>query len=62
MPGMETDAPLPTRCPICDKPVADDLETFPFCSARCRTIDLGKWIDGKYLISRPIEEADLDEE
>ena len=22
----------------------------PFCSERCRTIDLGAWLDGKYVI------------
>jgi len=33
----------------------------PFCSKRCQTIDLGKWLDGKYVISRAVEEADLDE-
>ncbi|MCE9592423.1 MAG: tRNA (adenosine(37)-N6)-threonylcarbamoyltransferase complex ATPase subunit type 1 TsaE [Planctomycetes bacterium] len=49
-------------CPICKEPVAADAPAFPFCSKRCRTIDLGKWATGDYRISRPIEEADLDEE
>jgi len=26
---------------------------FPFCSRRCRLVDLGKWIDGEYRISEP---------
>jgi endogenous inhibitor of DNA gyrase (YacG/DUF329 family) len=26
---------------------------FPFCSARCRKIDLGRWLDEKYRISSP---------
>jgi uncharacterized protein len=42
------------RCPICSKPyeiaALDDLPSFPFCSGRCRLIDLGRWADGKYLI------------
>lgn len=48
-------------CPICKQPVGADSPTFPFCCDRCRKIDLGKWLDGKYLISRPVEESDLDE-
>ena len=34
---------------------------FPFCSKRCRQIDLGKWLGGNYVISRPIEQNDLEE-
>ncbi len=49
------------RCPICDSPVETGVKTFPFCSDRCKKIDLGKWLDGKYLISRPIEQSDLEE-
>ena len=33
-------------CPICGKPVS--TEARPFCSPRCKTIDLGRWIDGDY--------------
>lgn len=50
-----------TACPTCQKPVTQEVKSYPFCSARCRSIDLAKWIDGKYVISRPIEEADLDQ-
>jgi len=31
-----------------------DGEDFPFCSDRCRKIDLGKWASGVYKISSPI--------
>jgi uncharacterized protein len=46
------------RCPICSKTFSaaklDDLPSFPFCSDRCRLIDLGRWIDGAYSIpARP---------
>ena len=39
-------------CPICKKPVAPRREnaTFPFCSERCRLIDLGKWLGEEYRI------------
>jgi endogenous inhibitor of DNA gyrase (YacG/DUF329 family) len=33
--------------------VQASAETFPFCSKRCRFVDLGRWLDGKYRISRP---------
>jgi endogenous inhibitor of DNA gyrase (YacG/DUF329 family) len=42
------------RCPICSKPYEvaslDDLPSFPFCSERCRLIDLGRWADSQYVI------------
>jgi endogenous inhibitor of DNA gyrase (YacG/DUF329 family) len=41
-------------CPICGRKFEvarlDDLPSFPFCSDRCRLIDLGRWIDGAYKI------------
>ncbi len=47
------------KCPICKKPVEAANEDFPFCSERCRTIDLGKWASGEYKISSPILDPDL---
>jgi endogenous inhibitor of DNA gyrase (YacG/DUF329 family) len=36
-------------------------DPFPFCSPRCRTIDLGKWLSGDYRIpSAPTSESDLE--
>ena len=49
------------RCPVCGKPSSRSDCNFPFCSGRCRTIDLGSWFDEKYLINRPIEQSDLEE-
>jgi uncharacterized protein len=42
------------KCPICRKPVTPKDEEFPFCSDRCRLIDLGNWASEKYVISTPI--------
>ena len=39
------------RCPICKSNVERDAEHFPFCSERCRVIDLGNWADGSYAIA-----------
>ncbi len=46
-------------CPICKKPVALDSADVPFCSDRCRVIDLGKWASGDYKISSPVLDPDL---
>jgi uncharacterized protein len=46
------------RCPTCKKLVLRTEPEFPFCSERCRTIDLGKWASGAYVISTPIKDAD----
>jgi len=32
---------------------------FPFCSDRCRVIDLGKWASGGYVISSPVHDPEL---
>ncbi|WP_337177158.1 DNA gyrase inhibitor YacG [Paludisphaera sp.] len=50
------------RCPICSKAFevdrVEDLPTFPFCSERCRLVDLGRWIDESYAIpGRPVGPA-----
>jgi len=46
------------RCPICKKAVKSSAADFPFCSPRCRTIDLGKWSSGEYVISSPVKDAE----
>ena len=48
-------------CPICRTPVDEQRAQFPFCSERCKTMDLAKWAQGDYVISRFVEQADLDE-
>jgi endogenous inhibitor of DNA gyrase (YacG/DUF329 family) len=47
------------RCPICRTLVLRTNEDFPFCSDRCRTIDLGKWASGGYVISTKINDPEL---
>jgi uncharacterized protein len=47
-----------TSCPICRKKTAWENNPFrPFCSERCRLIDLGKWASDEYRI--PGEKKDL---
>jgi uncharacterized protein len=43
-------------CPICGKPTAQ--ATRPFCSSRCRDVDLNRWLKGSYVIPGPDDEAD----
>ena len=46
-------------CPVCKTEVREpDLSRnplFPFCSERCKLIDLGRWLNGKYQI--PVDET-----
>ena len=46
------------KCPICKKDVFLDAEHLPFCSDRCKLIDLGNWASEKYVISIPINPED----
>ncbi len=46
------------RCPTCRSIVLRKDPEFPFCSERCRLIDLGKWASGAYVISRPITDPE----
>ena len=48
---------LNLRCPTCKKPVKSRDADFPFCSDRCRLIDLGKWASGAYVISSPVQDT-----
>lgn len=41
------------RCPTCRTLVLPGNDNFPFCSERCKLIDLGKWASGAYVISIP---------
>jgi uncharacterized protein len=41
------------KCPICNKPVRLEDPAAPFCSERCREVDLGNWAMEKYVISTP---------
>ena len=42
------------KCPICKKEVAPGDPFMPFCSERCKLIDLGNWASEKYVIATPL--------
>jgi len=50
------------NCPICRKPSDSEKDAdFPFCSERCRLLDLGNWASEKYRISHPVfDESELE--
>jgi endogenous inhibitor of DNA gyrase (YacG/DUF329 family) len=50
-------------CPICGRPVdPEHSPAMPFCSVRCRQIDLGRWLDERYSLSPEPEEEPPREE
>jgi uncharacterized protein len=59
---MEIGMKLP-RCPVCEKEVAPRSRnpTFPFCSPRCKQVDLGKWLGEEYRIPEKVREEREDE-
>ena len=45
------------KCPICGKPATE--ASTPFCSERCRDVDLNRWLSGSYAIpGKDDEEAE----
>lgn len=56
--GKATVTPLRSgqTCPECGKPAT--RSAYPFCSPRCKSLDLGRWLSGAYAI--PVSEADDD--
>ncbi len=53
---------LTYECPGCRTVIRverrEDAPYRPFCSERCKMIDLGKWLDGTYAISEPISPSE----
>jgi endogenous inhibitor of DNA gyrase (YacG/DUF329 family) len=49
------------RCPICDAAMPgsrQDYPDYPFCSKRCRIIDLGRWLGEEYRVPGATRGAD----
>ena len=59
MPNQKPQKPAVLRCPTCRTIVLPDEPEMPFCSERCRLIDLGKWASGAYRISSPILDPEV---
>ncbi len=49
------------KCPTCEAQVEADTAYRPFCSARCKDVDLGKWFGEEFVISRPMNLDEVQE-
>jgi uncharacterized protein len=50
------------RCPICKKEASPaGNPNRPFCSERCKMIDLDNWLSERYRVSSPVEAESLDQ-
>lgn len=56
--AISLEKPMKKRhiCKVCGKPTGEDSPTFPFCSDRCKLVDLNRWFTGNYSVSRPLDE------
>jgi len=52
--GKESGKP----CPICGKPAVE--ASLPFCSGRCRDVDLNRWLSDSYAIPGAKDDDDVD--
>ncbi len=50
--------PRSKKCPICGKPAL--AATRPFCSERCKGLDLHRWLSGAYAIPASSDDDDED--
>ncbi len=51
------------KCPTCNRPVDwQDNPSRPFCSERCKLLDLGKWVDEEYRVpGKPVSPEAVEE-
>jgi endogenous inhibitor of DNA gyrase (YacG/DUF329 family) len=47
-------------CPVCGRPADPGFR--PFCSARCRQVDLGRWLAGDYAVPGEAAEGAAEDE
>ena len=57
------------RCPVCKNLIQqlvegekEDFKYFPFCSERCKLVDLGAWLDCRYRVADQSKQPQLSEE
>ncbi len=48
------------KCPECGRP--SDRATFPFCSPRCKAVDLNRWLSGSYVIPGDVDDDGVSRE
>ena len=59
---------MENKCPVCHRTMevspqgkSEEAKYFPFCSRRCRLVDLGAWLDGRYRIEASPVSQESDE-
>ena len=59
---------MENKCLVCHRTIeappqgkSEEVKYFPFCSRRCRLVDLGAWLDGTYRIEADMISQELDE-
>lgn len=50
----------PYRCPECSQEFQDKGRYFPFCSERCKLLDLGAWASERYKIASRVSDESED--
>jgi len=67
--SMNKHQPEGRRCPVCSKATGPETgaagqrkrsKYFPFCSQRCKLIDLGAWLDAEYRIAANEKEEETE--
>ncbi|WP_273723520.1 DNA gyrase inhibitor YacG [Bartonella sp. AU18XJBT] len=58
-PNFQKETRPPHPCPICGQ--MSQKSSYPFCSTRCRAIDLNRWLSGAYILPPPPQVSDEEE-
>ncbi|WP_375610661.1 MULTISPECIES: DNA gyrase inhibitor YacG [unclassified Bartonella] len=58
-PNLQKETRPPHPCPICGQ--MSQKSSYPFCSTRCRAIDLNRWLSGAYILPPPPQVSDEEE-
>ena len=53
--STQLDIIMKSSCINCQKVIDKQDKYFPFCSDKCSKIDLFKWLDNRYVISKDID-------
>jgi endogenous inhibitor of DNA gyrase (YacG/DUF329 family) len=55
----------PLTCPVCQRQLPSEIDgnssLFPFCSIRCKQVDLYRWMRGDYALIEPLRPDQLEE-
>ena len=46
---------MKSKCINCQKEIGKEDKHFPFCSDKCSKIDLFRWLDNRYVISKDMD-------